>query len=493
MPPVKPVRLVALVAAPSLLAVLACSAAPPAASLAPAPSVAPVAVSATPVLAVNPPPLQPRELRMIAAVSRVPKIAEEVAAIRHLPLKHPVPAAEQTQEDFKRYLDAQIKKELPPEKAAASVRALVRLGLLARPIDLGKTVEDAMITQAGAYYDPDTKKFYLVIVPEDASMLDVMSAHELTHALDDQYFDLDAYTEDPSHTLSSDAEQARRFVAEGEATLVMIAYQAKVAAHQDIFDPRNLPMERAMVGAFAELDSEKVAQAAAENPAVVAQLGPELKTSIDAMSAIPPFILDPLFGAYTKGAAAVGAVRDAGGWDAVAELYTNPPESTEQMLHPIDKLITHRDHPVAITFAPLPKSLAGWTELDQDVLGELSMAVYFKNLHDPRPAAEVTGWGGDRYVAYANGDKVVGLWMTTWDTEKDARRFFDAYAGGLPRRFDGDKAYKRSGSAVEAGVRHKDGTLTGAQLSGKDVRIVDGADTAMAPGLFTWLATSTKK
>ena len=144
-------------------------------------------------------------------------------------------------------------------------------------------------------------------------------------------------------------------------------------------------MAKLMVSTFADLDSEKVAQAATESPEIMAQMGPELKASIEAMTSIPPFILDPLFGAYTKGAAAVAAVRDAGGWAAVGDLYKDPPESTEQMLHPADKLVGKRDHPVAITFAPLPAALTGWTELDQDVAGELTMAVYFKNLHDPQP------------------------------------------------------------------------------------------------------------
>ena len=475
------------------LAAFACSSSAP-----PPPASAPGAASAPSPIAVAPPklpdpPPSPRDAKVAAALARIPAIAETVATIRHLPLKHPVPAAEQSQEDFRRYLDAEVKKDLPVEKAAQSVRALVRIGLLSQSIDLAKTVEDAMITQAGAYYDPDTKKFCIVLVPDDEVMLDVMSAHELTHALDDQYFDLNDFAGDKpagAKKLSSDAQQARRFVAEGEATLVMIAYQANVAAHEDIFDLKNRRMEKLMVGTFAELDAEKVAKAAADNPALVDQMGPSLKASIEAMATIPPFILDPLFGAYTKGAAAVGAVRDAGGWEAVGELYKNPPESTEQMLHPIDKLITKRDHPVTITFAAVPDLLAGWTELDQDVVGELTMGVYFKNIKMDAPASRVTGWGGDRYVAYGKGDKVVGCWMTTWDTEKDARRFYASYLASLPMRFGARPVW--TGVAGASGVRHPDGSITAAALSGKDVRIVDGADPSAVVSLFTWLAHSTK-
>jgi hypothetical protein len=343
-----------------------------------------------------------------------------------------------------------------------------------------------MLSQAGAYYDPETRRFYIVIVPEDESMLDIMSAHELTHALDDEYFNLEKYEDDPK--LSNDAALARKLVAEGEATLVMLAFQARVAANQDIFDPSQRLIERTMVASFAALDSESLAKAAAQNPDMVNQMGPEMKASIDAMNSIPPLILDPLFGAYTKGCAAVAAVRDAGGWDAVSALYTNPPESTEQLLHPASRFIAHRDHPVAFTLHLPPADLApGATLVDEDVVGEMTMAVYFKLWGNKTPAAEVTGWGGDRYLAYESQGKVTALWMTTWDTVEDAARFAHAYQASLPVRFPGDTPYD---AAAGGGITHHDGTVTVFVHRGKDVAIVDGADPAKAPGLLEKLRKS---
>ena len=450
------------------------------------PSIAPAASGASASTAAADKEALEHASRVAAALARVPVIAQTVAEIRQLALKRPIPAAVQSQDDFRAFLDKEVAKEMPPEKSAASVRALVRLGFLKQSIDLNKTVEDAMLSQAGAYYDPQTKKFYLVIVPEDESMLDVMSAHELTHALDDEYFDLDAYTDDPKHLMSNDVQQARRMVAEGEATLVMLAYQAKVAAQQDIFDPRNRAVEKTMVSMFAQLDSEALAKAATDNPGMVSQMGPSMKASIDAMTTIPPFILDPLFGAYTKGCAAVAAVRDAGGWDAVAKLYADPPESTEQLLHPLEKLVQKRDHPVNLTFPPAPKLLAGLTPLDTDVIGEMTMAVYFKNWGSSHPTREVLGWGGDRYAAYDVGGRVVAVWFTTWDTVEDATRFAKAYDATLRVRFPGEK-HASAGSVV-----HGDGTVTTFTRTGKDVVIVDGAREADAHGLLNWLAKSTR-
>jgi hypothetical protein len=291
--------------------------------------------------------------------------------------------------------------------------------------------------------------------------------------------------------MTNDVQQVRRIVTEGEATLVMVAYQAQIAAHQDIFAPENRRIETAMVAAFASIDSDQLAKAAADNPALVAQMGPSLKASIDAMSSIPAFVLDPLFGAYTKGASAIAAVHDAGGWDAVSALYTNPPESTEQLLHPQEKLIAHRDHPVSLSLPALAYPgfhdlLAGLSPIDHDVIGEMTMAVYFKNWNDPKPADEVTGWGGDAYTVFARGKSLVGCWLTTWDTTKDARRFAKAYGATLPVRFPGDKAW--TGRAGARGVLHADGTVTALVSSGpKDVYIVDGAPAHDADGFLAWM------
>ena len=70
---------------------------------------------------------------------------------------------------------------------------MLHIGLLDKPIDLAETLEQTMVTQAAAYYDPRQKKFFVVMAPDNDSMLDTMSAHELTHALQDQHFDLAKY------------------------------------------------------------------------------------------------------------------------------------------------------------------------------------------------------------------------------------------------------------------------------------------------------------
>ena len=73
----------------------------------------------------------------------------------------------------KRYPSA---KELPAARSRDLTAALAHLGFLARPTYLAGVEEQAMTTQAGAYYDPAAKAFFVVMVPSSDLMLDIRSA-----------------------------------------------------------------------------------------------------------------------------------------------------------------------------------------------------------------------------------------------------------------------------------------------------------------------------
>src|SRR6185436_14854216 len=106
---------------------------------------------------------------------------------------------------------------------------------------------------------------------------------------------------------------------------------------------------------------------------------------------------------------------EAGGWKTLDGLYTKPPTSTEQMLHPATKLIgTTREEPKAVTLPKLPG-----TELTNNVMGELQWQIYLQqwNVKEPK---DTEGWGGDRYAVMQDKDHVIGYFASTWDTEADA-------------------------------------------------------------------------
>ena len=86
----------------------------------------------------------------------------------------------------------------------------------------------------------------------------------------------------------------------------------------------------------------------------------------------------------------------------------------------------------------------------------------------PRP-----GWDGDRYAVFEGPKGKLGLvWVSTWDSEDDAREFVRGYAacqsdkvenlGGLPRRLP-DSIWRNDGDSLYVVERH-----------GRDVIVVEG-------------------
>ena len=326
-----------------------------------------------------------------------------------------------------------------------------------------------MTTQAGAYYDPAAKAFFVVMVPSSDLMLDTMSAHELTHALQDQHFDLERYL--PSDgKLDDDAATARRFVAEGDATLVMLLYTMHSMLGDEITPPV-LAVLRDQIEALASQDLAALEAQVRSQSALLGGMDAEIQKSIDAMGDIPPAVLVPLLDSYMKGALVALTAYEHGGWAGVDALYRDPPSSTEQVLHPATKLYPVRERPRRVQLAR-----GADPEVASGVLGELQWKIYFDLWKSPRAAEASEGWGGDRYQVTRRRDgRLIGRLATIWDTPDDARQFADAYIASLAARFPGADLGRAA-----AGIARPDGGRVFVRVAGDRVFIVDGADTVGA-------------
>jgi hypothetical protein len=427
-----------------------------------------------------------REELIKNALASVGRVQGEIAKLRALPFLANVAAEHQTQEDFRKFVQSELHVELPREKGDALARATHHIGLLKERIDLVSTIEEAHVSQAGAYYDPLTKKFYIVMVPKAAMLLDTMSAHELTHALQDQHFDLTAYIGGRGNTqgLSEDEIQARRFIVEGEATLTMMAYQTQLLTKLNILDPVHVQQARMALTQAAGFKISQLAEMQKQQSSLFTDIGDDIKKAMEAIDKIPPYILVPLFEAYFKGAMPVFETYAKGGWPAVAELYKTPPESTEQVLHPVEKLVGARDYPVSLALPSPGKALDGWKEIYSDMIGELLWRVYFSLWDQANSEAIASGWDGDRYTVYAAGDKTLALISTIWDTPEDAVRFAHAYVATLGVRFPGASPVVGEGWK---GVSRPGGTVVVLEQQQNRVNIVDGCAKDLAGSLLSEL------
>ena len=159
------------------------------------------------------------------------QLQEEVAQLRGLPFKSNVTAGVQTKEEFAAYLDEQIDEALPEIKNKYYGAIVKRLGLYRGDLtNFSDTAKAVMSSQAGAYYDPETKTFNMLMQNVSELMMKVLYTHELYHGLQDQYFGLQKYLPMKGWTgpeLNGDEAMARQSVVEGEATYIMSMYTIK--------------------------------------------------------------------------------------------------------------------------------------------------------------------------------------------------------------------------------------------------------------------------
>jgi len=423
--------------------------------------------SADPWQAKEAPPPTPEEKkkRAEAAIGRVADIQTKLSKLRGLPMPKPVPAELQSTADFRKFVQRELEKELPKEKAEKLQIALLHIGLYTKAIDLPKVLEQTMTSQAAAYYDPAAKKFFVVMAPDDDTMFDTISAHELTHALQDHNFNLINFM---PPTLDDDAGIARRFVVEGDATFSMIAYLATDAKGADAL-PMMIKLIGSQIESMANMSVSDYAEMMGQQAAAFSGMDEDMKRSMLTIGELPPVIVGPMIDSYMKGAIVSMRAFEAGGWKAIDALYTKPPTSTEQVLHPSTKLIGKREEPKTVTLPKLPG-----TELTQNVMGELQYAIYLQqwNVNQPDAAA---GWGGDRYAVMKDNDRVIGYLATSWDSEKDAKEFAAGYLESLKARFP-----TADTSKPDAGVARTDKGKIFVRRVGSNVFIVDGADDVKA-------------
>ncbi len=394
----------------------------------PPPAAAPPAARAGDPWAVpDEPPDTPerRRGRIDAALERVPDLVLRVADLRGLRLLRPVPSRYQSKADFRAFVEREVVHDLPPARSRELSAAMMYLGFLTAPVDIAKAEADASSSQAAAYYDPHQRAFFVVQSPQSEDAFDLISAHELTHALQDQSFDLDKYLA-PATPRNTDAELARRYIVEGDATFTMFMYQAAKGGRKAAGDWL-MKLTRGVIDRYASMAPAEAMSAFT----AMGGLDDDSKAANEALAHLPPLVAIPLLQSYFQGAEVAIAAYDTGGWDEVDDLFRHPPDSTAQVLHPKDKLVRRHWAPHRVT---IPR-IDGITAVDDDVIGELRWSIYF-GLWLPDEHDVASGWAGDRYwVGKLEDGRLMAELATIWDSDVDAIRFADAFKRSLAARF----------------------------------------------------------
>lgn len=360
-------------------------------------------------------------------------IADEVIALRKLPPLTEVDFQFLTLTELKERFAQYYATEYTAEDIEKMRQVYVTLGLLDEDFDLAKALVDMQAESLAGFYVPEEKKLYIVSEYELVETEQKITfAHEYTHALQDQHFGLAPLIEVKGN---SDRALAARSLAEGDATMLMALY-----AYENVTQAE----WKWLAYQASRLKKEKV------------------ETAPQALGQVSLF-------PYTYGTQFVLGLFLQGGWTAVNQAYSYPPQSTEQVMHP-DKY-TARDEPQAVELPDLAAILGkGWEQLDRDVMGELVTMLYLGEQLDGKQAAQAaTGWDGDAYAILRNaqGQRLLVV-HTVWDSAAEAQEFSAAFSDYVAKKYGGtptsgaDKAQRTWWETPTASVlfsRHGQETL----------------------------------
>lgn len=331
----------------------------------------------------------------------VDEITRKLGEVMQLKPRRPIPVHQMTREALKRDFTRRADKAMKPEEQRVDELTLQWLGFVAPGFNLKTTTVDLLSEQAAAYYDYRRKRLVMLANPLGEFDPNVL-AHELSHALADQHFKIGRFIDGAKS--GDDAELARQAVVEGQASWLMADYESRQRDGTSLTEvPSRLP-------AWSSFDDK------------ASFAFPELEKA-------PLYLRVNLLFPYWEGGRFQQAVLARSGPRGFREVFTTPPVSSQQILHP-EAYFEHR-HPEQPAL-PLAR-LKGYRTLTAGVLGEADHLVLFKQYGDPRPEAVAEGWRGGQYRILErprNGARecCVVLYASSWKDEAAAQAAQTAWA-----------------------------------------------------------------
>jgi hypothetical protein len=328
----------------------------------------------------------------------------QMSEITGLKPRAPLKKSLRSREQIRAYVIAEMNDDKNPAERYAGQRSAEAFGLLPKGFNLDSFMVDLLTEQIAGLYDPKAHEFYVADWIPAADQKMVM-AHELTHALQDQHFQIEDWAK--AARPNDDAELARESVLEGSAMAAMVDYllQGSGRSLQDLpdIDPSML---------IGDMEST-----------------PMLKKA-------PPFLKDALIFPYLDGLNFSAAVLRPDGWSALSGIFAKPPVSTQQILHPA--LYKAGKAPPKVMVPSMDKDVgADWIKLEDNIMGEFGWKEVLKQfLGEDRATPLSSSWNGDRYVVYEQKKAKRLLLITRLDlaTEGDAAHFFAAYSETLEKK-----------------------------------------------------------
>jgi hypothetical protein len=375
---------------------------------------------------------------------KLQSLLKEVSEITGLPIKRKVPARTISRDEWKKWVDDEVRRSVKPEEIRADELALRLFGLIPRDFDLRKATVDLLGEQAAAVYDPKRRQMLVVEgASGDGPMADMILVHELAHALADQHFNLKAFLDSGSKT-GEDAT-ARLAVAEGQAMWVMLEWQVRQTGS-------SLKTNRAALDTMLPM----MGKLAAEQYPV--------------FSTAPLYLKETLLFPYSAGILFQQAAVEKSPSDAFIRVLRDPPASTRHILHP--ETWFNRETAEAPPIPPQPKD---HKTLVEGVLGELDLRILLEQFISQDDAKTLSpDWRAGAYAVSENNREKRPLlrWSLRLASEQSAVKVLEFWARMIEKKAESVSFTHRSETLLEGANR--DGAFrierTGAVLTAVEGR-----------------------
>jgi hypothetical protein len=380
------------------------------------------------------------------------EVAREVEGLRGWAFRHPVEKGVYTEAQLRGFIEERFAEDYSGEELAANEAFLHVIGAIPDSVSLRETITEVLMSQVGGFYNPANKTFYMIEREgtKYPPIVDrVLVAHELTHALDDQYVSLDSLMKARERT--QDGEFVTGALMEGSATEIMTRYLTRAQAS----------------GRIQAADLQGLMESEMDRGRVFLEAPPYFQTLLANYTCGMNFLLEGNLSAL------LGSDAGVHGGKNFLRAVADPPRSSEQILHP-EKYWDRetRDEPIVVDDEGVESILTGqgYRVEHRNTAGEILLAVVttpadrvLNPLASALPAywtnGASMGWGGDRFYLLeridapsmggpgkgesAKGDAVppssagggtptgptAGLWITLWDSPGDRDEFAAAYTG----------------------------------------------------------------
>jgi hypothetical protein len=385
------------------------------------------------------------------------------------------------------FLTKRMDEDKDTARIERSAIVLEKFGMLPPHFQLRDFLLKLLGEQVAGFYDPKTKTVNLLNwIPPDSQK--PVLAHELMHALQDQYqnardIKLDTWEDPepdgPAHNVAEDREHLR-YDESGTAREAVLEGQAMVTFVDWGMLGRGLTLRT-----LPDLDPARLEAASAGSDA-----------NSPLLSSAPLVLRESLLFPYNSGLIfEQRLLKDHGTQAAFADVLNRPPDTSFEILNPA--FYEKQGSPPLLAMPDLHPLLdPDWNPYDVGAMGAIDVRMLCESLGNPAEGEDAAqNWDGGLYyaaqsrAATTDAEKsdpasIALVYFSRWKTEKAATSFANLYRASLKARYPGEQ--RSDAIALRTVDQSKEGPIV-VEQNGRSVFISHSLDLPLAAKVRTLL------